>query len=1660
MCRESTRIVCLLITACLRYVAAHDECGDHVFPGETDVDIKLPAIFGMRQSEEGICQSWSKIALQQAIALNWVTSLLNGANSSSNETFIPGVKFGIDVYDDCMVSYLTARHAGDIASKIKRSNMCSLNETNGELQPVIAGVLGTSVSQTTTILADILKSTHVPVLGISATLPELGDKSKYPGFLRTVPSDLKQAQTIIELAKKYKWTYIVGVHTTDNYGRQGMSEVHRLARQNSICLSFLEAIDTQEQPSRDKMETFVRQTLFGRVAKSRDTLGVIYFGLQDGLLNLLRFIKERRSAWHNAQYYMEKIHFIASDAVGPSEELNELLQEYKSKIILVSPPKADVKSFEDHFFSFLSSPPPWASGGSWQTAMKRIIREEYSCPGYNFTAESLESCNLQSKVRFYGYLTAALDSVYLIANTVRALHQNLCNNPGMCTALRTLLESGVFSNYEILDLNYNGIREEFLPWEFANEGRHLQNVSGDFQSIDGVLYSLQTNQGAGYEHIGTYKNGSVFLLPGIPAIMEPSECKEICSEPECEGIDKMHFLYQEGSVIILGFYSVHWGSDGFGCGDFRDESMSYVALSAFLNSIKNLRKSTGTNFGYLILDDCYNPLTASRMVVKVLSGDLNITDPVSGQRFDPQRVTVAVGAQSSPVTMAVLPVLRALGIPLISYSSTNPDLDNRNTYPYFSRTVSSDAIQSKVIKLILEQLKVTYVGAMIIQNSYGLGLFDLFRNMAEEEQICVDDPFEMTKDTPIEEIRAQLAKYRDKRIQVVVAFAMDTIASKILEAVTQDDTFVFVASEAWGPNPSIIEGFRGERARGSLVLGVSTALELNYGLKDYMSRIHPFHTDSDVWLKEFWQAYFRCDMPGGFDNTHNIVCKEEAAGQNYFSVQDLQDLTTSPLSVHSTIATMSAGTAVQSLFNANERLPFDPEKITLAIRNVNLQSSTGFSFSPFLPDGNGNGGFEIYSVQPEGSSFVYKLVGNYTNSQKLSLDWSKVKFYGETGREVDSLTSSCLYQSSCKVCAHNPTSTPSVPAGSTEAQQSPPDNDSSSSALVIALGIVIALLALVIIAVIIAVIFFCKKKSFWKDRTYTEPGKVVYITESSVASSHHSNQYTAVSGSSQEHPVPPPPPTARSSSSVGQNKDGVINRAFSDILIPGAQVHVEPRTRSGSQSQENIAGGGYSTSSDDRSRSEVSSEPPLPRPHMPMNSIRTDSPLTSNTSDSSNSQVRYITPSTHHSQPRFFLHEGDISSQVIEAPPVGSTIYGNLPHDGHVVGAAASVAAPQNQIVFDNVHKVYTLDSPIYSAANNLYSTKPAYWLVKQADDNLVPYENLAPGADVVAGNSSYPAGGIVSPQTVTFPQELVQNQAVVVPNNQTLPLNNPVVLRPGQELILGVDGIPSLCDRSGRVGHSGVDDDPHSYTGLILSPPAPHRTRRAVSNDYITPIPPPDSDFEQAERSHAHPGHNMQDFSVQAESPGNSTRCDDGSSHKQRQMSPNTQETFAQNQQTQQVNEKHSQIPTNDNCEIKGNYSAGIIPPIVATTDSRVNASPVNGHIPQTNTVESLTSNPLTLSSFPSSTTYNASASVTQADRSRSAEPSSSEESTAIQAGSPIRDPTPPHDTDVAGNKMPGSVALQDSSNGVQRRLKVLNSPRTSQSPRVSDIPEVSSEV
>lgn len=80
----------------------------------------------------------------------------------------------------------------------------------------IAGVIGPGSSSVAIQVQNLLQLFNIPQIAYSATSIDLSDKALFKYFLRVVPSDTLQARAMVDIVKRYNWTYISAVHTEGN----------------------------------------------------------------------------------------------------------------------------------------------------------------------------------------------------------------------------------------------------------------------------------------------------------------------------------------------------------------------------------------------------------------------------------------------------------------------------------------------------------------------------------------------------------------------------------------------------------------------------------------------------------------------------------------------------------------------------------------------------------------------------------------------------------------------------------------------------------------------------------------------------------------------------------------------------------------------------------------------------------------------------------------------------------------------------------------------------------------------------------------------------------------------------------------------------------------------------------------------------------------------------------------------------------------------------------------------------------------------------------------------------------------------------------------------------------------------------------------------------
>ncbi|XP_013878514.1 extracellular calcium-sensing receptor-like [Austrofundulus limnaeus] len=155
---------------------------------------------------------------------------------NNSTDLLPGISLGYNIYDTC--------------SSIVRSIKVALALTNGNKNVSITSnkpctrpgevlaIVGENSSSSSTAVTTVIGPFHMPLISHFATCACLSDKSKYPSFLRTIPSDYYQSRALAHLVKHFGWTWVGAVRTNDDYGNNGMATFTETAEQLGICLEY------------------------------------------------------------------------------------------------------------------------------------------------------------------------------------------------------------------------------------------------------------------------------------------------------------------------------------------------------------------------------------------------------------------------------------------------------------------------------------------------------------------------------------------------------------------------------------------------------------------------------------------------------------------------------------------------------------------------------------------------------------------------------------------------------------------------------------------------------------------------------------------------------------------------------------------------------------------------------------------------------------------------------------------------------------------------------------------------------------------------------------------------------------------------------------------------------------------------------------------------------------------------------------------------------------------------------------------------------------------------------------------------------------------------------------------------------------------------------
>ncbi|XP_057694250.1 extracellular calcium-sensing receptor-like [Corythoichthys intestinalis] len=159
---------------------------------------------------------------------------------------LPGVTLGYRIHDTCdgypwALQASLSLSTGDVGTCRLSSSELHVASIKPGAQSV-AVLIGPASSTSSRMVSSILSPLSVPIISYLATCPCLSDRSKYPNFFRTIPSDVYQFGAFARLAVHFQWTWIGAVVVNNDYGLLALQVFQEEIKGKGVCLEFIQSI--------------------------------------------------------------------------------------------------------------------------------------------------------------------------------------------------------------------------------------------------------------------------------------------------------------------------------------------------------------------------------------------------------------------------------------------------------------------------------------------------------------------------------------------------------------------------------------------------------------------------------------------------------------------------------------------------------------------------------------------------------------------------------------------------------------------------------------------------------------------------------------------------------------------------------------------------------------------------------------------------------------------------------------------------------------------------------------------------------------------------------------------------------------------------------------------------------------------------------------------------------------------------------------------------------------------------------------------------------------------------------------------------------------------------------------------------------------------------
>uniref|UniRef100_A0A8C7JGN6 Metabotropic glutamate receptor 1 n=1 Tax=Oncorhynchus kisutch TaxID=8019 RepID=A0A8C7JGN6_ONCKI len=524
-------LVCMLLGDVLGWVTPGVHVGVEAQANERRVlahipgDIIIGALFSVHHQppadkvHERKCGAVrEQYGIQRVEAMMHTLDLIN-----SDPHLLPNITLGCEIRDSCWHSAVALEQSIEFIRDTLVSNeeeeslslgKC-LGEDGIEMTPVrgkkpIVGLIGPGSSSVAIQVQNLLQLFNIPQIAYSATSMDLSDKSLYKYFMRVVPSDAQQARAMVDIVKRYNWSYVSAIHTEGNYGESGMEAFKELAAREGICIAHSDKIYSNAgEHNFDKL----LEKLRGHLPKARVVACFCEGMTVRGILMAMR-----------RKHLVGEFLLVGSDGWADRYDVTDGYQQEAAGGITIKLKSAYIPWFDDYYLALQpddNTRNPWFTE-FWQHRFQcRLKGHAQENTKYNRTCnKSLRQQYAQdTKMGF------VINAIYSMAYGLHTMQQTVCPGyQGLCDAMRPI--DGRKLLEFLMRTNFTGVSGETIHFDQNGDSPGRYEIM-NFKRLGGDGGVEQYS----YIHVGSWDQGGLMMDDEEMWANASTIIQSVCSEP-------------------------------------------------------------------------------------------------------------------------------------------------------------------------------------------------------------------------------------------------------------------------------------------------------------------------------------------------------------------------------------------------------------------------------------------------------------------------------------------------------------------------------------------------------------------------------------------------------------------------------------------------------------------------------------------------------------------------------------------------------------------------------------------------------------------------------------------------------------------------------------------------------------------------------------------------------------------------------------------------------------------------------------------------------------------------------------------------------------------------------------------------------------------------